>query len=50
MSKDITSDRVPAFLSEVWKEMFRVNGVDMKSSTAYHPQQNPRDLPYMHDC
>lgn len=40
MPKDITSDRDPMFLSEVWIEMFRVHGVDLKYSTAYHPQSD----------
>lgn len=38
MPKDIVSDRDPIFISEVWKELFRVQGVDLKRSTAYHPQ------------
>lgn len=38
MPKDIVSDRDPTFLSDVWKELFRVQGVDLKHSTAYHPQ------------
>lgn len=38
MPMDITSDRDPTFLSEVWREMFRVPGVDLNYSTAYHPQ------------
>lgn len=38
MPKDITSDRDPTFLSDVWQELFRVHGVDLNFSTAYHPQ------------
>ncbi|KAL8151213.1 hypothetical protein V2J09_021021 [Rumex salicifolius] len=38
MPQNITSDRDPTFLSEVWKEMFRVHGVDLRFSTSYHPQ------------
>lgn len=29
LPKDIVSDRDPTFLSEVWKELFRVHGVDL---------------------
>ena len=38
LPKDIVSDRDPTFLSEVWKELFRVHSVDLRYSTAYHPQ------------
>ena len=38
LPKDIVSDIDPTFLSEVWKELFRVHGVDLRYSTAYHPQ------------
>ncbi|CAL9238184.1 unnamed protein product, partial [Arabidopsis halleri] len=38
MPQNIISDRDPTFLSEVWTELFRVNGVDLRFSTAYHPQ------------
>lgn len=36
--KDIISDRDPTFLSEVWKEIFCAHGVDLRYSTAYHPE------------
>ncbi|CAL9248404.1 unnamed protein product, partial [Arabidopsis halleri] len=38
MPQNIISDRDPTFLSDVWTELFRVNGVDLRFSTAYHPQ------------
>lgn len=38
MPETIVSDRDPTFLGEVWAEMFRVHGVDLKFSTAYHSQ------------
>lgn len=38
MPEVVISDRDPTFLSEVWQEIFRVQGVDLKHSTAYHPQ------------
>lgn len=38
LPKDIISDRDPTFMSEVWQELFRVHGIDLKHSTAYHPQ------------
>ena len=38
LPKDIISGRDPTFLSDVWKELFRVHGVDLRYSTAYHPQ------------
>ncbi|KAL8158750.1 hypothetical protein V2J09_000287 [Rumex salicifolius] len=37
MPHSLISDRDPTFLSEVWKELFRVHGVDLHFSSAYHP-------------
>jgi len=34
----ITSDRDPVFLSQFWKELFSIQGVNLHYSTAYHPQ------------
>ncbi|CAM8925392.1 unnamed protein product [Rhodiola kirilowii] len=38
MPQSVISDRDPTFMSQVWKELFKVHGVDVKFSTAYHPQ------------
>lgn len=34
----IISDRDRVFLSQFWTELFRLHGVELKRSTAYHPQ------------
>ncbi|CAM8924470.1 unnamed protein product [Rhodiola kirilowii] len=38
MPQSVISDRDPTFMSQVWKELFKVHGVDLKFSTTYHPQ------------
>ncbi|KAL0326173.1 UNVERIFIED_CONTAM: Transposon Ty3-G Gag-Pol polyprotein [Sesamum radiatum] len=38
MSKTIVSDRDPVFMSRFWREYFQLQGVQLKPSTAYHPQ------------
>ncbi|CAM8880125.1 unnamed protein product [Rhodiola kirilowii] len=38
MPQNVISDRDPTFMSEVWQELFRIYGVELKFSTAYHPQ------------
>ncbi|KAL8143389.1 hypothetical protein V2J09_016421 [Rumex salicifolius] len=40
MPHSLISDRDPTFLSEVWKELFRVHGVDLHFSSAYHLQSD----------
>jgi hypothetical protein len=36
--KSIISDRDPLFLSNFWKELFRIHGTTLKYSSAYHPE------------
>jgi len=36
--KTTISDRDPLFLSKFWKELFKVQGTQLKYSTAYHPE------------
>ena len=36
----IVSDRDPVFTSRFWEELFRLQGVDLALSSAYHPQSD----------
>ncbi len=38
LPKEIISDRDPKFISALWKEIFRLLGVKLHMTTAYHPQ------------
>ena len=33
----IVSDRDPVFTSKFWRELFKIQGIDLHLSSAYHP-------------
>ena len=40
MPKSIISDRDPVFMSNFWKELFRMSSTKLRMSSAYHPQSD----------
>ena len=36
--QSIVSDRDPVFTGNVWRELFKLSGVKLRMSTAFHPQ------------
>eukprot|EP00253_Pinus_taeda_P002216 PITA_02216 len=40
MPTSIVSDRDPTFTSKFWQELFKLQGIQLQLSTAYHPQTN----------
>ncbi|GKV48666.1 hypothetical protein SLEP1_g55467 [Rubroshorea leprosula] len=38
LPQEIVSDRDPIFLSNFWRELFKLQGVELQCSSAYHPQ------------
>jgi transposase InsO family protein len=36
--ESIISDRDPVFTSNIWRELFKLVGVKLRMSTAFHPQ------------
>lgn len=38
LPESIVSDRDPVFTGHVWRDLFKLTGVQLKMSTAFHPQ------------
>jgi transposase InsO family protein len=44
MPQAIVSDRDRIFTSQIWQSLFKLAGVDLRLSTAYHPQYDGQTL------
>ena len=40
MPRSLVSDRDPLFVSQLWQELFKANGTQLRMSSAYHPQSD----------
>jgi transposase InsO family protein len=40
LPKEIVSDRGPQFASKFWRHLFKLLGVDIRQSSAFHPETN----------
>ncbi|KAJ7959586.1 Ty3/gypsy retrotransposon protein [Quillaja saponaria] len=40
LPENIVSDRDPVFMSKFWTELFKIQGVQLNHSSAYHPQSD----------
>lgn len=38
MPRSLVSDHDPLFISRFWRELFRLSGIRLRMSSAYHPQ------------
>ena len=40
MPRSLVSDRDPLFVSQLWQELFKASGTQLRMSSAYHPQSD----------